>query len=296
MALQTGIGLSRLIFIVGAGYTGTVVLSNGKLSDVLAEIQKVVKGWEKGDSNSTGSDALSDQVRQLQMAIQNMGSRQITVLNTDSSQTGITSLALPAAALGVVGYGYMWWKGLSFSDLMYVTKHNMANAVASMTKHLDQVSAALAATKRHLTQRLENLDGKLDEQKEMSKLIKNEVTDVRGDLSQIGYDLDSLHRMVSGLDGKIMSLEDKQDIAIAGVSYLCNFVASKDDKMSELLKALPKPVKPRLGFSETPSLKGLKQIADTISSGNLENSVVQNDLDKMDIAPRSLTRVQSIKC
>ena len=31
------------------------------------------------------------------------------------------------------------------------------------------------ATKRHLTQRIENLDGKLDEQKEISKLIKNEV-------------------------------------------------------------------------------------------------------------------------
>ncbi|PIA62537.1 hypothetical protein AQUCO_00200507v1 [Aquilegia coerulea] len=293
MALQTGIGLSRLVFIVGAGYTGTIVLKNGKVSDLLAELQKVIQGWEKGDSNNNGSDALYDQVRQLQMAIQNMGSRQITVLNSDSSQMGISSLVLPAATLGLVGYGYMWLKGLSFSDLMYVTKHNMANAVANMTKHLDQVSVALAKVKTHLTQRLENLDGKLDEQKEMSKLIKNEVTDVRADLSQIGSDMDELHRMVAGLDGKIMSLEDKQDIANAGVYYLVNFVASKDAKMSELLKELPKPVKPRLGFSETPSLK---QIADTISSGNLEKSVVQNDLDKIDIVPRSLTRVQSIKC
>lgn len=31
------------------------------------------------------------------------------------------------------------------------------------------------ATKRHLTQRIENLDGKLDDQKEISKSIKNEV-------------------------------------------------------------------------------------------------------------------------
>lgn len=31
------------------------------------------------------------------------------------------------------------------------------------------------ATKRHLTQRIENLDGKLDEQVEISKLIRNEV-------------------------------------------------------------------------------------------------------------------------
>ena len=31
------------------------------------------------------------------------------------------------------------------------------------------------ATKRHLTQRIENLDGKMDQQVELSKLIKNEV-------------------------------------------------------------------------------------------------------------------------
>ena len=36
-------------------------------------------------------------------------------------------------------------KGWSLSDLMYVIKYN---AVASMTKQLDQVSAAFAATKK----------------------------------------------------------------------------------------------------------------------------------------------------
>ncbi|GER34653.1 hypothetical protein STAS_10902 [Striga asiatica] len=84
---------------------------------------------------------------------------------------------------------------------MYVTKQNMANAVANLTKHLDHVSEALAATKRHLTQRIENLDGKLDEQVEISRLIRNEVNDVRGDVSQIDFDLNELQRMVSGLVG-----------------------------------------------------------------------------------------------
>lgn len=88
--------------------------------------------------------------------------------------------------------------------MMYVTKRNMANAVASMSKYFEQVSAALAvscnlafnsiffinyifpiqiirnvvisqATKKHLTQRIENLDGKLDEQKEISNVIRKEV-------------------------------------------------------------------------------------------------------------------------
>ena len=96
-------------------------------------------------------------------------------------------------------------QGLSLTDVMFVTKRNMANAVQSMSKQLEQVSSALAvcfipnsiscllqhllsllifkcnlfqATKRHLTQRLENLDGKMDEQVEVSKAIRNEVGSV----------------------------------------------------------------------------------------------------------------------
>ncbi|KAL8475046.1 hypothetical protein ACS0TY_031462 [Phlomoides rotata] len=203
MAMQAGMGLSRIILIVGAGYTGTILVKNGKLSDVLGELQNLVKGMEKSgesEGDTDYSDAIATQVRRLAMEVRQLASsRQITVLNGNSSQSNVTSLVVPAAALGALGYGYMWWKGLSFSDLMYVTKKNMANAVSNLTSHLNNVSEALAATKRHLTQRIENLDGKLDDQMEVSKLIRNEVNDVRGDLSQIGFDLDELQRMVSGL-------------------------------------------------------------------------------------------------
>lgn len=37
-------------------------------------------------------------------------------------------------------------QGWSFSDVMYVTKHNMANAVASVSKQLENVSEALAVS------------------------------------------------------------------------------------------------------------------------------------------------------
>lgn len=37
-------------------------------------------------------------------------------------------------------------QGISFADLMYVTKRNMANAVSSMTKHLEQVQSSLAVS------------------------------------------------------------------------------------------------------------------------------------------------------
>ncbi|KAL6953959.1 hypothetical protein U1Q18_029258 [Sarracenia purpurea var. burkii] len=310
MAMQTGVGVSKILILVGAGYTSTILFKNGKLSDVLGELQSLVKGMEKkkGESSETDtdySDAIASQVRRLAMEVRQLASaRQITVLNGNCGQMGnITSLVVPAAALGALGYGYMWWKGLSFSDLMYVTKRNMANAVSNLTKHLESVSEALAATKRHLTQRIENLDGKLDEQVEISKLIKTEVTDVRFDLSQIGYDLDALQRMVSGLDGKICSLEDKQDLANIGVLYLCNFIDGGKVKMPEVLQEQLKLSGKSRGYltsSETPSLKGLKEFAGSLVSGNTNRSItdgtVEDGINKLDGRPRTLMRAASTKC
>lgn len=309
MAMQTGMGLSKILILVGAGYTSTILLKNGKLSDILGEIQSLVKGMEKNgessESDSDVSDAIASQVRRLAMEVRQLASaRQITVLNGNSGQIGnMTSLIVPAAAVGALCYGCMWWKGLTFSDLMYVTKRNMANAVSNLTKHLESVSEALAATKRHLTQRIENLDGKLDEQVEISKLIKNEVTDVRGDLSQIGFDLDALQRMVSGLDGKICSLEDKQDLANLGVLYLCNFVDGRKVKMPEVLQEqLKLSGKPRgyLNSSEPPSLMGLKEIADSLVSENANRLIIdgtmQEGIERLDDRPRTLMRTASTKC
>ncbi|XP_073021580.1 uncharacterized protein [Primulina eburnea] len=291
MAMQAGIGISRILFIVGAGYTGTILMRNGKLSDILGEMQNLFKGLEKSGESEGNSDAIASQVRRLAMEVRQLASsRQITVLNGSSGQSNLTALIVPAAALGAVGYGYMWWKGLSFSDLMYVTKQNMANAVSNLTKHLDHVTEALAVAKRHLTQRIENLDGKLDEQVEISKLIRNEVNDVRGDVSQIGFDLDALQRMVSGLDGKLLSLEGKQDLANSGVMYLCSIVNGRKMKIPDLLQDQFK-----ISGNSAPSLMGLKEIADSLASGNnlLTDGNVQEGSDKI---PRTFSRRASSKC
>lgn len=299
MAMQTGMGLSKILLVLGAGYTGSIVLANGRLSELLGELQGLVKGLEKSGKESGAdhevADALALQVRRLAMEVRQLASsRPITVLNGSGQGGNVTSLLVPAAAVGALGYGYMWWKGLSFGDLMYVTKKNMATAVSSMTKQLDQVSAAIAAAKRHLTQRIENLDGKLDEQKALSTEIKNEVSDVRGKISNIGFELESLKGLVWGLNGKMNSLEDKQNFACAGVMYLCEFVADKEKKMPDFLKDAPKPKRHYLGYNE-----GLKQFMETIESGNLDKTQTDanllsdtNSLDSL----KALSRTASIKC
>lgn len=282
MAMQAGIGLSRLLLIVGAGYTGTIVLRNGRLSEILAELQSVLneKSGEKSGSDSDHSDAIASQVRRLAMEVRQLASaRPITVVNGAGNSGNLTALIVPAATLGALGYGYMWWKGLSFSDLMYVTKSGMANAVSNMTKHLEQVSSALAAAKRHLTQRIENLDGKLDEQKEISREIKNEVTDARGKITNIGFELNSLQELVCGLDGKINAIEYKQKFTCEGVMYLCQFVQENGGGKPDFMQDVPKLTGKTRYTGSTDSV--LKGIALAIESGNFDKTKegISNDLE-----------------
>ncbi|KAB2034679.1 hypothetical protein ERO13_D04G084248v2 [Gossypium hirsutum] len=58
MAMQTGVGLSKILILAGAGYTGTVLLKNGKLSDILGELQSLLKGLKKSGEQADDSDAL----------------------------------------------------------------------------------------------------------------------------------------------------------------------------------------------------------------------------------------------
>ncbi|KAJ6721587.1 hypothetical protein OIU85_024657 [Salix viminalis] len=299
MSMQAGIGVSRILVLAGAGYTGTIMLKNGKLSELLGELQSLVKGMgkpgEQSDGDSDYSDAIAQQVRRLAMEVRQLASaRQITVLNGNSGQMGnLSGLIVPAATLGALGYGYMWWKGLKFSDLMYVTKRSMASAVSNLTKHLEQVSEALSTAKTHLTQRIQHLDDKMESQKEISKAIQNDVNVASENLALIGSELWQLQCLVSGLDGKIGSLEEKQDIANMGVMYLCNFVGGKKAKMPKALEDQLKPSgrkRASLTYSEVQSLTGLKELADNFSQTLSEpatDATLQDGTDNLEDQPRT---------
>jgi hypothetical protein len=269
MAMQAGFGFSKIILIVGAGYTGSILIKNGKLSDIIGEIQSLmIKGIEAGEK--TGGDSeYADQVRRLVAEVRQLASaRQITVLNGGAAGN-VSSMLVPAATAGALGYGYMWWKGYSFSDLMYVTKQNMANAVANLTKHLDTVKDKLSSTTEHLSQRILGLDDKMELQNQMSKDIRDSVCVANSNMSKIELDLDSLQNMVYGLDGKIDSLEAKQDFANLGVRYLCNFIDGNGGKMPEALKSQLKVTGGKArGLLKYPDVQGLKIIRDTLFEEN----------------------------
>jgi uncharacterized protein (UPF0335 family) len=278
--------------------TGSILLRNGRLSDVLGELQELMKGVNQGQSSGPYDIALIQaQIRNLAQEVRDLTlSRPITILSGSSDSGGsLSSYILPAAAVGAMGYCYMWWKGLSLSDVMFVTKRNMANAVQSMSKQLEQVSSALAATKRHLTQRLENLDGKMNEQVEVSKTIRNEVNDVKDDLSQIGFDIEEMLQMVAGLEGKIEFLEEKQDMANAGIRYLCQFAGGiKDGRNGKFFQeASEKPKLSHPAQPESKPVKGLEWFLESAKEQKVTDtipSMVTSDAEK----PMKITAVKSI--
>ncbi|PQQ11511.1 uncharacterized protein Pyn_14049 [Prunus yedoensis var. nudiflora] len=106
-------------------------------------------------------------------------------LKGNDSQIGLTSLIMPAATLGALVYGYMWWKS---------------------------VTEAIANTNNHLTQRVQNLDDQLLEQKEISKSILENVGDTKGSIEELYVTVTELQSALTGLDYKLGSISEKQGL------------------------------------------------------------------------------------
>ncbi|KAI4331029.1 hypothetical protein MLD38_029258 [Melastoma candidum] len=276
MALQAGVSTSKVLVLVGAGLTGSIVLRSGRLSELISQLQEILKGVDDVDiaSNKFDSAFLAAQIRQLAKEIRELSSSNpITIYNGGSSHAGsFASYLVPATALGVMGYCYMWWKGLSFSDVMFVTKHNMANAVATVSKQLENVSETLAATKRHLSKRLDTLDWKLEEQMDLSNLIANDVSEVNTNLSQIGLEVASIHQIVSGLERKMDLIESNQDSINCGLFSL--YPVAK--KLEDLSIKQGNPL--RVTFEENP-IKGLQFLSEANPLKEIEEPETNGKLD-----------------
>ncbi|ESR60925.1 hypothetical protein CICLE_v10018308mg [Citrus x clementina] len=259
MALQAGVSTSKVIVLLGAGLTGSIVLRSGRLSEIIAQLQELLKGVDEVQISPFKYDSalLAAQIQQLSQEIKELTlSNPVTIFNGNpSSSGGYSSYLAPAAAIGAMGYCYMWWKGWSLSDVMFVTKHNMANAVASVSKQLEHVSETLASTKRQLSKRLQNLDWKLQEQIETSKLIAND-------------------------EGKLELLEGKQDMANSGLMYLCQVAGDVKNALTQPFQEVSAqlPYHPSVRYEDN-SLKGLQFLTEANESPVIEKSISTKKID-----------------
>ncbi|TQD87478.1 hypothetical protein C1H46_026990 [Malus baccata] len=159
MAMQSGIGVSKILILATARYTGTILLKNGKLSKLLGELQSLLNG--SGEHADGDYDSLTAQISRMTAEIRQIG----------SSRGGGTVAKL----------------------------RGMATAVENLTKNMDNVKEVVAKAKKHLTQRIQHVDDKMAEQNELSWSIKEDVAGVQHSLTDIDYDLSRLQSMVSVL-------------------------------------------------------------------------------------------------
>ncbi|KAH9773761.1 DUF1664 domain-containing protein [Citrus sinensis] len=295
MAMQAGMSFQKILMLAGLGYTGTILVKDGKLPELLRELQSLVERLSKSGEQDNFTDAIKDQLNRLKFECQRASSGQIFVRNENSGGNA-TSLMIPAATLGALGYGYMWWKGLSFADLMYVTRKSMATAVSNLNKHLESVTEALTVAKKHLTQRIQNLNDKVEKQNEISKDIRKNVEEACDDLFKVEHNLKDLQSMIYCLDGKIDSLADKQDITNIGMYLLCNFVDGKKGRTTESMQEQLKLGEKARRLLKAPSPMGLKEITDSLSgtiSQPVTDTIKPDSINNLDDQQRLLLRASS---
>ncbi|KAM1158779.1 hypothetical protein ACFX15_031415 [Malus domestica] len=132
--------ISVMINIEGqANYGAVKAISLGftKLGSPKEAKKDILEGVNEADILPEKFDnaIIKAQIPQLARDIRELtSSRPVTIYNENSSSSGnYASYLVPLAAMG---YCYMWWRDWSFSDVMYVTRHNMANVVEALIREV----------------------------------------------------------------------------------------------------------------------------------------------------------------
>eukprot|EP00245_Coleochaete_scutata_P001533 TRINITY_DN11913_c0_g1_i2.p1 TRINITY_DN11913_c0_g1~~TRINITY_DN11913_c0_g1_i2.p1 ORF type:complete len:331 (-),score=58.40 TRINITY_DN11913_c0_g1_i2:681-1673(-) len=307
---------SKVLLLVGAGLTGSVLMGNTRFSELLNDLATVFKKHIQDNGDQSSADiagdastaALTNQVRRLTMELRQLASAQrpITVVNSGSSGGGGTvTLIVPLVVAGTAGYGYMWWKGITFKDLMYVTQRSMQTAVNSMGKQMEVLSVALAQTKQQLASRIANLNKTLDESVEMQGLLKDQMErvgiEVREEVERVGNDIETLQRLAEGLEGKLVEVAEKQDFANHGIVLLCRFVTQSLEgrQKQEALQGLSYLSRPAPRLEQSTSftspgnqgLKDLQSLAESLEGGSASGSGSSVSFMPMALPPPSTSVV-----
>lgn len=290
MVLHVALGASKILILVGASVAGSILVQNGSLSDFCNDTYKVLVKHLKYEGGGSSQQSLADpnllaQLGRLKQELSHLASERssVTIVSAGSSSSGVAiSVGVPVLVIGATGYGYMRLRGLSLSDLMYVTRHSMSSAISTVSKQLEQVTTALTATKRHLNTRIDKLSINLDQNKELQVELKDEVGCLRDDIARYGLEIETVQRIVQTLGVKIGNIENKQDVANTGVIYLCNFVEGmQNSQQSPALQGgfrRPRLERATSSFGST-GLKELQSISYVLQSPEMNTDATTQGQD-----------------
>nr|XP_043631765.1 uncharacterized protein LOC122603188 [Erigeron canadensis] len=229
--------LGKLTIIIGAGLVGSVLAKEGRMPGVgdlfsgASKVLKLIKHDDKPTSTpKPRNDSLMAQVNSLRQELQLLASnRPITIVTSTNSATNKYGIVVIVV---VVGYGYAWWKGWKLPDMMFATKRSLSDATNAVAKQLENVYSSLAATRQHLSSRIDRVDCTLDEFAEVTASTQEDVSSLRGDTRVIAMDVQSVHAAVYTLESKLNRIEGKQDDTNLGVARLLRTALTMENQSS----------------------------------------------------------------
>ncbi|CAN8313341.1 unnamed protein product [Cochlearia groenlandica] len=236
--------LGKLTILVGAGLVGSVLAKEGGLLDVSSLVSgafKVVfrqlKQEEPAKSSSKPhNDTLLAQVSSLRHELQMLSSnRSITIVTPAGSGGRKYGLII---IIGVIGYGYVWWKGWKLPDFMFATRRSLSDACNNVGTQIDGFYSSLSGTKRELSSKIDNMGRTLDANTEIIQETGREITELRDGTANMKDDVRSVFDAVETLASKVYRIEGNQDITLKGVGAL-HAQVRENRRIQESNQALP---------------------------------------------------------
>ncbi|VYS47080.1 unnamed protein product [Arabidopsis thaliana] len=236
--------LGKLTILIGAGLIGSAFAKEGGLPDVSNLVSgafKMVFRQLKQDEPSKSAskphdDVLVAQVNSLRHEIQLLGSnRPITIVSPSGSGGRNYGLII---IVGVIGYGYVWWKGWKLPDFMFATRRSLSDACNNVGNQIDGFYSSLKGTKRELSSEIDMMGRRLDANTEVIQETIQEVAKLQDGTSFIKDDVKAVFDAFENLASKVCRIEGNQDITLRGVGAL-HAQCQENQRIQESNKALP---------------------------------------------------------
>ncbi|CAN0929203.1 hypothetical protein LINGRAHAP2_LOCUS36935 [Linum grandiflorum] len=204
------LSLGKLVLLGGAGVIGasTVYAKDVGVFDLFSGVTRVLRHFKSdtGSVRKPQNDSLMAQVNSLRNELQLLASnRPVTIITSGGQGANKYYIII---VIGVVGYGYVWWKGWKLPDLMFATRRTLSDACNSVGQQLDSVYSSVRTARKELSADISNLDTKL-----------NEV----GELTDSTQEIES----------KINRIEEKQSKSMAGINDLLVFAHQTQNGLIE---------------------------------------------------------------
>ncbi|CAN6881801.1 unnamed protein product [Brassica oleracea] len=287
--------LGKLTVLIGAGLVGSVLAKDGSLpvvSSLVSGAFKIVFKQLKQEepSKSRNDTALVAQVNSLRHELQLLASnRPITIVTTEGSGRKYGVIII----IGVIGYGYVWWKGWKLPDFMLATRRSLSDACDSVGNQIDGFYSSLSVsstshsfstafndfsfmisfgkklsrssildTKRELGSEFDRMDCTLDESSVIIKQTGRQVTELRDGTANMKDEVRSVFEAVETLASKVCRIEGNQIFfyvqALLSTSSLPAIEAASLTHSSSETLLLP-PASPRESQSSPSTPNGAQQ-------------------------------------